>query len=206
MPSMKPGRIAPLIAATCLLCGVARGQVDLNGHWNSADFGLVRIVQDSEGSVYVLAPHGDRCGRTIYLSGFLEGDKLIGSMWRCTEHELIEKCSQPDKYKTDFTASVTRRTWPFDQGEIQIESQQMNIDFKMEFWNTTTCKQEKDKPLGDLVMRDAWTNPTPTPTPTPPPTQYQTGCDWTTSFMDYLHCLGWEWGVLESPYPNGQLK
>jgi hypothetical protein len=195
-------------AAVVLIAGQAFGQIDLNGHWNSADFGVVRIVQDSEGDVYVLAPQNDRCGRTIYLSGFLEGDKLIGSMWRCTERSLVDYCQHPPRYKTDFTASVTRSNWPFVQGEIQIESQHINIDFKMEFWNTTTCKQEKDTPLADLVMRDAGTivpRPTPTPTPTPP-TQYQTNCTWDMSFFEYLHCLGWEWDLLDSPYPNGQLK
>jgi hypothetical protein len=193
-----------VVSVLLLAARAALGQIDLNGHWNSAEFGIVRVVQDTAGDVYVLAPQNDKCGRSVYLSGFLEGDQLTGTMWRCTDPELVSKCGHQKKYPIDFTATVTRSDWPFAMGRITIDTQQINPRFQMQYWNTTSCKEEKVQPLNDLILRDTWTTPRPTPTPTPtPPQQYQTGCGWTTGFFDYLHCLGWEWGVLDSPYPNG---
>lgn len=196
-----------LIAAWLLVGGAVFGQVNLSGTWTSAEFGVVTVFQDTEGYVYVLAPPGDKCGRSIYLSGFVEGDKLIGSMWRCTEQELIAKCTHPNKYKIDFTATVSQQRWPFPARQIASDSMELNVQFKMQYWNTTACKEEKMQPEGDLLMQDFLTNaaPMPTPTPTPtPPTQYQTGCGG-NGFWFYVHCVGWEWGVLNSPYPNGKL-
>jgi hypothetical protein len=195
-----------LIGAWLLVGGAVFGQINLEGQWNSAEFGTVSVFQNGS-DVWVLAPRDvrDKCGRTVYLSGFLEGDKLIGSMWRCTEQELIDKCKHPDKYKIDFTATVSQQRWPVPARQIASDSMQLNVDFKMQYWNTTACKEEKMQPQGDLLMKDFLTNaapmPTPTPTPTPPP-QQQTSCGG-HGFLKFIYCLGWERDWLEWPSPNG---
>jgi hypothetical protein len=155
-------------------------------------------------SVYA-APHGDKCGRSVYLAGLLEGNTLSGSMWRCTDSELIAKCTHQPIYKIDFTATVSRsRPLRFvgpETGEITIDSQQLNVAFKMQHWDTTACKEVKVEPLSDLVLRDDQINPTPTPTPTPPPPPDR--CDWAHGGLGrYLSCWGWEWGLLDFPEPN----
>lgn len=188
-----------MLGALLLVGGPAFGQVDLNGHWNSAEFGPVRVFHDDY-SVYVLAPHGDQCGRSVYLAGVLEGNQLSGSMWRCTDADLMAKCSHAPIYKIDFTATVSRSSFPFERGQINIESQQLNVAFKMQYWNTSECKEEKVKPLSDFVLRDTWVEPTQTPTPTPTPTD---PCGWTEpGSRAWLRCQGWNWGILPSPLPN----
>ena len=195
-----------MLGALLLASGEAFGQnIDLNGNWNSAELGWVEVVQDGY-SVYVLAPHGDKCGRSVYLSGFLEGDKLSGSMWRCTDSELIAKCTHEPIYKIDFTATVSRSSFPLgigpETGQIKIESQQLNVAFKMQYWNTTACNQQKVQPLSDLVFRDDQQELTPVPTPAPTPSP-EPPCSWTDGGLKkYLDCLEWELGVLDFPYPN----
>ena len=201
--------LPPFLLGLLLLAGSpAFGQVNLNGNWNSADFGWVTVFQDDEGDVRVLAPPGDKCGRSVYLSGFLVGNQLTGTMSRCTDSELIAKCTHQPIYKIDFTATVSRSSLLFgmgpETGQIKIDSQQLNVAFKMAYWDTTACKEEKVKPLSDLVFRDDQQKlkPVPTPGPTPAPKPYNP-CEWTTGGLkNYLDCLGWEWGILDSPYPN----
>jgi len=208
MRSAKRWWLPPLLTSAWLLAGgAALGQIDLRGQWNSAEFGTVTIKQDyPDPNVYVLAPSGDRCGRTIYLSGLIEGDKLIGSMWRCTDQELIANCTHQKKYKIDFTASISQYRFPNPVRQIASDSLlQLNVDFKMQYWDKKACKEEKVQPEGDLLMEDFLTNATPVPTPTPtptPPTQYQTNCGG-HGFLKFIYCLGWERDWLEWPSPNG---
>ena len=177
--------------------------LNLNGNWKSAEFGWVSVVHDDY-SVYVLAPHGDRCGRSVYLAGLLEGNTLWGSMWRCTDSELMAKCTHQPIYKIDFTATVSRsrllRVVGPETGEITIDSQQLNVAFKMQYWNTAACREEKVEPLSDLVLRDDQINPTPTPTPTPP--SPQNPCREAGGLKSYLDCWGRRLGLLDYPEPN----
>ena len=198
--------LPPFLLGLLLLVGSpAFGQVNLNGNWNSAELGWVSVVHDDY-SVYVLAPHGDRCGRSVYLAGLLEGNTLWGSMWRCTDSELVAKCTHQPRYKIDFTATVSRsRLLGFvgpETGEITIDSQQLNVAFKMQYWDTTACKEERVEPLSDLVFRDDQQTLTPVPTPAPTPSP-QNPCDWAHGGLKrYLSCWGWEWGILDFPEPN----
>lgn len=156
--------------------GEVFGQVDLNGTWHSEE-GIVTIVQDGN-SVYVLAPSPDKCDRTYYLRGTLTGDKLSGTMWRCTNKDLVAECGHQKNYPTNFTATVSRYKAVLglvgpEVGAIKIESQQFNPAFPMEYWNKSTCQEEAKKPLSNLVFRDSnrpinRSPATPSPTPTPP--------------------------------------
>jgi hypothetical protein len=185
----------------------AQGQVlDLNGYWKSDAEGTVRINHDLN-TGYVLiegAPCPNGANRPFILSGSLEGETLTGSMWRCTNQELIDKCGHPRIYQVRFvaTASLDPFTDFFRNGEIKLDRMKIDAKWLMEFHVVEDCKEKRKEDQADLyfISRSKPQAPTPRTSPGTAPPPFEEACGYAHfGSCEYRTCLWTRFGYGSPP-------
>lgn len=181
----------------------ARAQnLDLNGYWQSDAEGTVRIQHDVN-TGYVLiegSPCPNGAQRPHTLAGVLEGSTLTGTMWRCTNQELIDECGHPRIYLVNFAANVSLDTDPFSVfggGEIDMASTRINANWLMEYYIVQDCKQKRTEARSDLIFigRSAPGGPTPRTSPGTAPPPLNDVCAWAKNdACQYASCLWHRYG------------
>jgi hypothetical protein len=184
--------------------GAAGQNLDLNGYWQSDAEGTVRVNHDlATGYVWIDgSPCPNGAQRPFTLSGALDGNTLSGSMWRCTNQELIDKCGHPPIYhvRFDATASLDPITALWRNGEIEMTSMRINANWLMEHYIVQNCQEKRKEARADLFFVSR-SNPQSTPTTSPgtaPPPLSQT-CTWTGDVCEYWSCMWHRYGIGSPP-------
>jgi hypothetical protein len=194
-------------------CGLAwsAGQasaqnLDLNGYWQSDAEGTVRIAHDVNTGFVLIegTPCANGAQRPHTLAGALVGNTLTGSMWRCTNQELIDRCGHPPIYLVNFTATASLDPFTdlWRSGEIEMSSMRINANWLMEFYIVQDCKEKRKEDRADLFFVSR-SNPQSTPRTSPgtaPPPLSQT-CTGTTDVCEYWSCLWHRYGMGSPPQP-----
>lgn len=203
---INPSTIAVLCGIGLLTVGRVAEGLNLNGYWFTSEFGTVRVYHDQEYVRIVIppgfsgiCPAGGR--RDWYLAGYLEGNTLRGTMWRCTDPDLVTRCGHAATYKTDFVGTVALRQERTAFGTYTgREIGSIDIKYTMEIWNKTDCnilrKEERESFAFQYRETPA---PTPPPTPPPRPSSRLPDCGWTQDTDGWMRCVLWNWDVVDWP-------
>jgi hypothetical protein len=95
--------------------------------------------------------------RDWYVTGFIEGSRIEGTMMRCTETELVTKCRPPHQptYKIPFTGTVNiSESWI---SATVSKSMTLELRYNMEFfeipepYGTLPCKKLREELRNETI-------------------------------------------------------